>query len=268
MNSRVTHLAIILGMPVLIAACAAPADNEQLDEARAIYGQLEGDPDVVRSGSVALNKAEEQLRIAEQLNENGALAELVGHHAYLASQYARVASEEARQAELGEEIGSAEERREQLILQERTRQAESTQREAEMLRQQLAEMQAESTDRGMVLTLGDVLFDTGQATLQGSAMRTIDELAQFLENYPERRIRAEGYTDSTGSESFNQELSERRADAVAQALVDRGISRDRIETQGYGEAYPVAPNDTAADRQRNRRVEVVISDAEGELQGR
>lgn len=268
MSSRITRLAVMFGAPVLLAACASGPPSEQLQEAQTLYGQLESDPEVVRSGAVALNKAQEQLRIAERLHANGADQELVDHHAYLATQYARIAAQEAREAELREEIASAEERREQLIAQERARQAEATQAEAEALRRQLAAMEAEATERGMVLTLGDVLFDTGQATLQGSAMRTIDELAQFLTTYPERRVRVEGYTDSTGSASFNQALSERRAEAVAAALIERGIDPDRIETRGYGEDFPVAPNDTAANRQRNRRVEVVISDADGNLESR
>jgi outer membrane protein OmpA-like peptidoglycan-associated protein len=268
MNTRIHRLAAVFAAPALLAACASAPPNEQLQQARNLYEQVEDDPQVVRSGAVALNRAQEELRIAEQLFANDADKELVDHHAYLAEQYARIAVEEARQAELTEEISTAEERREQLVLQQRTREAQTTQAEAEALRRQLQQMEAESTERGMVLTLGDVLFESGEATLQGSAVRTIDELAEFLENNPERRVLVEGYTDSVGSASMNQQLSEQRAQAVADALIARGISPDRIETRGYGEDFPVAPNDSAANRQRNRRVEVVISDAQGNLQSR
>jgi len=75
----------------------------------------------------------------------------------------------------------------------------------------------------------------------------------------------EGFTDSTGSDSYNQELSDRRANAVRMALIDMGISSDRVTTHGYGEAFPVGGNDTAAGRQSNRRVEIIISDSKGNI---
>ncbi len=140
-------------------------------------------------------------------------------------------------------------------------QATAAQAQAAKLEAQLAEMKARKTDRGMVLTLGDVLFDTGRAELKPGAMRTIDQLATFMRENPERTVAIEGYTDSIGSDSFNQTLSERRAESVRSALILRGIDMRRISARGFGEASPVATNDTAAGRQQNRRVEVVISSA-------
>jgi outer membrane protein OmpA-like peptidoglycan-associated protein len=110
----------------------------------------------------------------------------------------------------------------------------------------------------LVLTLGDVLFETGSSTLSAGAGRNLDRLVQFLTDHPERLVQIDGFTDSVGTDSFNQDLSQHRADAVRYQLVSRGISSTRIATQGYGKAYPVASNSESGGRQLNRRVEVVI----------
>ncbi|MFW6373681.1 MAG: OmpA family protein [Thermodesulfobacteriota bacterium] len=136
--------------------------------------------------------------------------------------------------------------------------AELAREEIETLRRQMAELEAEKTERGLVLTLGDVLFETGKADLMPGAMRSIDKLARFLQENPEREVLVEGHTDSVGSESYNLNLSQRRAESAATALTARGIGADRITTRGYGEAYPEASNATQAGRQQNRRVEIVI----------
>jgi outer membrane protein OmpA-like peptidoglycan-associated protein len=117
----------------------------------------------------------------------------------------------------------------------------------------------------LVLTLDDVLFDVDASDLKPNARSTLDRLADFLDEYDDRVVLIEGHTDSTGTEGYNVALSERRADAVRGALVDRGIAGDRIRIAGLGESEPVVSNDTAAGRQQNRRVEVVISDENGEI---
>lgn len=137
--------------------------------------------------------------------------------------------------------------------------AQSAQAKAAKLQQQLTDLQAQQTDRGMVLTLGDVLFDTGRAVLKPGAMVTIDRLAAFMKDNPERTLVVEGHTDSVGSDALNLELSQQRADAVKTALTLRAIDSNRIKTDGFGQTRSVASNDTAEGRQRNRRVEVVIS---------
>jgi outer membrane protein OmpA-like peptidoglycan-associated protein len=139
--------------------------------------------------------------------------------------------------------------------------ADAARARAAKLQQELAALQAQQTDRGMVLTLGDVLFDTGRAELKAGAFGTVDRLATFLRENPERRVAIEGHTDAVGSDSSNLSLSQRRADAVRAALVSRGIDGTRITAQGMGEAVPVASNDTGEGRQRNRRVEVIIANA-------
>jgi outer membrane protein OmpA-like peptidoglycan-associated protein len=94
-------------------------------------------------------------------------------------------------------------------------------------------------------------------------MRTAQKLADVLQQNPQRKVLVEGFTDSTGSSAYNQELSDRRATAVRTALTAMGIAADRVAIRGYGEAYPVAGNDTAQSRQMNRRVEIVLSDETG-----
>lgn len=152
------------------------------------------------------------------------------------------------------------------------RQAESAQRQtadaqarSSELEAQLKDLNAKKTERGLVVTIGDVLFETDNAQLRSDGMRNIDKLAGFLVKFPQRRALIEGFTDSTGSDSHNQALSGRRADAVRTAMVDRGVGRDRLSTRGYGEAYPVAGNDSSSGRQMNRRVEIVLSDEGGSV---
>lgn len=256
-------LAVTLGAAVLLSAgCASTrAPSDQLQAAREAYDSVEQDPDVARSAAESLDRSRRALDDAERLHSGEAESVRVDHQAYLAERYAEIAREEAQQARLQREVERARERRQQVRL-------ELEQRKASTLQQQLSDLQAKQTDRGMVLTLGDVLFDFNQATLKPGGERAARRLADFLREFPERRIRVEGHTDSVGSAGYNQELSRRRAEAVKQAIVRRGITPSRIVTQGYGEQYPVASNDNEAGRQRNRRVEIVISDAEGRIQGR
>jgi OmpA-OmpF porin, OOP family len=129
---------------------------------------------------------------------------------------------------------------------------------ATALASELANLKAQQTDRGMVLTVGDVLFAAGKADVGAGAQRSIDKLAEFLRAYPKRNVLIEGHSDNVGDESFNIKLSQQRADAVRDQLVARGVSPRRIQTKGYGPKFPVVDNDSAAGRQQNRRVEVLV----------
>lgn len=132
------------------------------------------------------------------------------------------------------------------------------QAETARVQAELDELKARPTPRGLVMTLGDVLFNTGRAELNSGAQRKMEQLAQFLNEHPDRRVKIEGFTDSVGTDSYNEELSQHRADAVKNALLSRGVASSRIDTEGYGKAYPVANNTDSGGRQLNRRVEVVI----------
>ena len=177
-------------------------------------------------------------------------------------------SAEASQQSAAESQRQAEASQQQAVTsQQQSEMSQQQARDAEMrtsqLETQLKELNAKKTERGLIITLGDVLFDTNKAQLKSGSTRSLQKLADFLKQYPQRKARIEGYTDSTGGADYNQALSDRRAKAVRTSLVDMGISNDRISTQGYGEESPVASNDTAAGRQLNRRVEIVLSDDNG-----
>jgi outer membrane protein OmpA-like peptidoglycan-associated protein len=269
MKARNIALGVAGCLSLLMAGCATtPADNEMVNKARASYAEIENDPEVARSGDQQLRSARNELSRAESLLKDGADKAKVDHAAYLALRHAQIASQQGERAQLQQQINSADERRRKLKLDIRSREADRARNEAEMLRKRMEELQAERTDRGMVLTLGDVLFDLNKADLKPAGNQTINRLANFMKEYEDRRVRIEGYTDSTGEASYNQGLSERRAEAVRDALLAKGIARQRIEVKGYGERFPVVSNDTAAGRQQNRRVEIVISDKAGNIEAR
>jgi outer membrane protein OmpA-like peptidoglycan-associated protein len=231
------------------------------------------------------------LRRADEAYEEREPLEIVEHHAYVALRNAQIAEQMIAEQHARDELERGEADRTRVQLQAREREAQraegqarqaqalaeqraseverqareieaAREREAE-LQQELADLEAQQTSRGLVLTLNDVLFETNRAVLSAGADTTIQRLAEFLNDYPERRIMIEGHTDSTGTDEYNRQLSERRANAVRDALLDRGISVNRIVSRGFGELYPVASNDDAAGRQLNRRVEIVISDQDG-----
>jgi outer membrane protein OmpA-like peptidoglycan-associated protein len=115
------------------------------------------------------------------------------------------------------------------------------------------------SDRGLVVNMGDVLFDTGKADLRTEAQIALAKLTGIVLNYPSLRLAIGGYTDSTGTAEFNQTLSEKRADAVRNYLVTQGLDASALSAQGFGMNTPVADNSTVQGRQKNRRVEIVVS---------
>ena len=147
-------------------------------------------------------------------------------------------------------------------------QASAAQDRVRALEAQLREMEALQTERGLIVTLGDVLFAFNKAELTPQAAPRLDKLAGFLRQFPDRRLLIEGYTDSVGGDAYNQELSQRRALAVRDALAQRGVDAGRVTVAGYGKAFPVADNGSPEGRAMNRRVEIVIADEKGTLRGR
>jgi outer membrane protein OmpA-like peptidoglycan-associated protein len=137
--------------------------------------------------------------------------------------------------------------------------AASSEQQAAELQRQLDILQAKPAGRGLVLTLGDVLFTSGRADLKPGAMGSLNKLVNFLAKYPDRTVAIHGYTDSVGSEEYNQGLSERRANSVEAYLAAQGIDSTRLSASGMGQSNPVAGNDSGGGRQQNRRVEVIIS---------
>lgn len=164
----------------------------------------------------------------------------------------------------GEQLGRE---RDQLLLQVQSSRTEIAREDAararsqlDELRGRLTELQSQRTERGLVVTLGDVLFEVDRADLKQGTMRSLNQLAAALRDNPDARVSIEGHTDSTGSRAHNMDLSNRRAESVRSYLVSNGVDSSRITSRGMGPDYPVASNDTSSGRQQNRRVEVIIDD--------
>ena len=293
------HLfALSLISVAVMSGCSTMPQSTTLDSARVDYRQAQANPQVVQLAPLQLKEAGEALDRANAAQASREDAKVVDSLAYVAQQKIALtqATAQRKNAELAVSAAAAE--RSTLQLQARTQEANAAQQqaaiaeltaeqktaEANLARQQTAdaqasaaqdqadlaamqaqmdEMNAKKTPRGMVITLGDVLFDTNQSQLKSGGERNVQKLAAFLKRYPQRTVMIEGFTDSIGSSSSNQLLSERRASAVGMALTGMDISRDRVSTQGHGEAYAVAGNDTASGRQLNRRVEIMLSDERG-----
>ncbi len=269
----------VMFMGLLTACGGAPKKIPELEQARSQYRSASSDEQIVRYATEELNDANTALQAAEKNFKHGDQTEATVHHATLALKridLARLIAErneaesslqtmdkERQQAQLKLRADEIDQKRKQLE-QERINaelaksEAEAAKAEAELLKKQVAELQAKQTERGMVLTLGDVLFAVNEATLKPGAERNIEKIADFMDNQPDQTVVIEGHTDSMGDAGYNLQLSENRANSVKQALVQRGIDKYRISTQGFGETLPVASNDDRAGRQRNRRVEVIF----------
>ncbi|MDH0304298.1 MULTISPECIES: OmpA family protein [unclassified Pseudomonas] len=241
-------LPALSGLTLTLVGCAATPENPQLLEARQAYAALQGKPESHRMAALETRQAQAALDKAEQASLGNRKSPEVGQLAYLAHRSIEAAEQTIvlRQAEAG--MRGIEARRTQARLDVRTAQLNA-----------LKALKGQPSERGTVVTFGDVLFDTGRAELRAGNHADIQRLAQFLLDNPERKVRIEGFTDATGGESLNQRLSEQRAAAVANALHRQGVAPERIVSVGYGKAYPVASNAHAQSRQLNRRVEVVVS---------
>ena len=242
---------------VLLAACAAaPVKPDGAAEVRNKLTQLQSDPNLASRAPQAMTEADTAVQAAEQLQAD---KDLGAHRVYMADRKVEIARAEAETSFTEEQRAALSAQRESARLDARTREADTAHQQAAELQRQIDALQAKPTDRGLIVTLGDVLFDTGRANLKPGAASNLNRLVAFLNQYPDRTVRIEGYTDSVGGEDYNQGLSERRADSVKSYLAGEGIGSIRLSASGKGESDPVASNDSAAGRQQNRRVEVIIS---------
>jgi outer membrane protein OmpA-like peptidoglycan-associated protein len=271
---------------VLLASCATtPQPNGQLEQARAEVQEFSQNPEAESAAPEQLRAAHDDLQRAQAAFDNRASPEEVSYLAYLAQRQAEIGTARIAEAHAQQQLAQGNVRRQHILLEARTReaqearaqaanataqaqnatqQAQEAQMELQKERQQLADLNARQTARGLELTLAsDLLFDTGGASLKPGAELALNRLSDFLNANPQARIIVEGYTDSQGSEAYNQELSERRAQAVAASLEAKGVSNDRIQVVGRGKNFPVATNSTSAGRQQNRRVDIVLSDMSG-----
>ena len=225
-----------------------------------------------RARAMALSEAEKAERAKKEAEEARLLASAESAEKEKANREAAMKAQEAEQARMQAEAKAREAEQARMDAEARAREAERARMEAaakaeeaekakaevDELLSQLSDLKAKQTERGIVLTMGDVLFAFDKATLSPEAFRNVDKLADFLQKHPNRSVLIEGHTDSVGSDEYNLDLSEKRADAVKNALVAKGVGEERITPKGYGKKYPVASNNTSDGRQLNRRVEVVV----------
>ena len=285
----------ILASAVMLAACSStPLTTPVLDQARGDFIAANNNPRVATYAPLEFKQASDALDQANAAAAKNESLETVDKLAYIAKQKIATAQAIATQKAAEADIATAGQQRDQVRLEARTAEAEraraaaagaeaaaaaaqaqtaeaqrqaadaeamarAAQAKTAQLESMMAELQAKKTERGMIITIGDVLFATNQATLTPNGVATVRKLAEVLVQNPERTVLVEGFTDSTGSDAYNQALSERRAGSVRDALLGMGVARDRVAARGYGKAHPVASNDTASSRQLNRRVEIVLS---------
>jgi outer membrane protein OmpA-like peptidoglycan-associated protein len=272
----------------LVVGCATMATDPMLENARLKVAQVQVNDQAVKYAQPDIVRAQQLLYAADKASRDG-YTELARHDAYLANQIACVAEQTGYEHAALDRIARGESERQQIRLEARDREvsvehahaqmaeqraqnaevvADQATAQARELQSELAGLNAQQTDRGLVVKFGDVLFDTDKASLKPGASRALDQLAQMLSAHPARRVLAEGHTDSVGSDEHNIDLSTRRAAALKEALVQRGVSGDRIEVSGMGKEGAVASNDNSGGRQLNRRVEVIISDETGNFASR
>jgi len=262
-----------------LAGCAsAPLAPPGAAEVRTKLTSLQSDPNLAERAPAAIKDAETAVRTAEQPIKKGE-ADLGAHRVYMADRKVEIAMARASTRYAEDQRAKIAGERDRARLDARTREADTARDDATMarsdadtaraatdaanlaaedLQRQIDALEAEATDRGLVLTLGDVLFATGKSDVKVGATSNLNKLVVFLNKYPDRSVQIEGHTDNVGSEDSNQGLSQRRAESVKAYLVQQGIAGNRLSAVGMGENQPLADNGTQSGRQQNRRVVAVI----------
>jgi outer membrane protein OmpA-like peptidoglycan-associated protein len=294
----------LLTLAAALGACSSvPRTTALLDQTRVDYRAAQNNSNVGRYAPLEMKQASEAMDQANVASDHSDSAEKIDKLAYLAKQKIAVTQEAAKQKAAEAEVATSTKERDQMRLAQRTNEADKAkadsqranqvaqaaldeaavagrrtddaqranreaQERAARLESQLADLSAKKTERGIVITLGDVLFAVDVARLNPDGMRTAQKLADLLKQNPARTVLIEGYTDSTGTVPHNQELSERRASAVRTALQEMGVAGGRVTARGYGQSNPVASNDTQQSRQLNRRVEILLSGDDGKVSQR
>ncbi|MCM2319632.1 putative lipoprotein YiaD precursor [compost metagenome] len=266
MTTSLKHVSLWLTSLALLAGCAAHGTPPPaLTQARSSYQQLAADSAVLASAPKDVMRAGDSLERAERLASYWGSAEDVEHYAYLSQRYSAIAREHSVLTAEQQQLARLQLERERLQLALREARLIGVQQQGLWLEEQMLSLATTETERGLVMSLGDVLFDADRAELKGAANRTVLKLFQFLQLNPQRTVRIEGYTDNRGLADDNLALSSARAQAVADVLIDLGIAPERIKVQGHGAAFPVAANASSRGRAQNRRVEIVFSDEQGRL---
>jgi outer membrane protein OmpA-like peptidoglycan-associated protein len=262
------HLLVAVLAAILVGCSTMAEPNRALDRARAGYRALQNDPQVIQLAPTELTQAGEAVRTADTAWTQRQSLRTVDHLAYLAQQRVAVARETTSTRMWEKAAAAAKAGADSHKARVDAQKAQHDKSRATDLEMQLKDLNAKPTERGDVITLGDVLFDSNQAELRTGGLRDMDKLVVFFKRYPERTALIEGFTDSQGSQSDNLDLSQRRAGAVRDALIDQGVFADRLTSRGHGEAHPTSTNTTQAGRQANRRVEIVLSGENGIVRAR
>ncbi|MFZ6773857.1 OmpA family protein [Undibacterium sp. SXout7W] len=288
--SKITVLpGVLFAMSILAACSTAPKTTSLLESTRQNFQAAKNNANLMQLAPLEMRQASDAMSKANEAASNNESAENINNLAYLAKQKIDLAQEFTKQKIAEESISTSAKERDDIRLRQRTQEADransraqqaeistqvaqsnnqDAQQKVVLLSSELAELKAKNTERGIVITLGDLLFGIDDVRLNPEGLRIVQKLAAVLQTNVKQMVQIEGYTDSTGTKSHNLQLSERRASAVRSALQLMGISRDRIGIHGYGEEYPLIDNLTAENRQLNRRVEIVLSDVNGMMIGR
>ncbi len=222
-----------------------------------------------RQAEEARLSAAEALALREKALADAAQAQQMreqAEQARSAAEAERLRAEEQRlMAESAADVALTEAEKAREMAEIEARKAEQARAEAEAAKAQmdamqnrLSELEAKQTERGLLITLGDVLFEFNKSDLKTGVARNLMPLIDVLKDHPDQAVVIEGHTDSVGARQYNLNLSERRADAVRGYLLDHGVDGARITTRGLGPDYPVADNDSETGRQQNRRVEIIL----------
>jgi len=256
-NLRI-HLVYMAGRQIEIARVIAQREQseQELDNLKSERSDM-----LVKAGQLEAERARAEAEQARLLF--AASAEEAERQRREKEEALEQSAEQARNAELAMEEAEqarrlAESRASEVELARR--EADLAVQQAETLRQQLENLQLRQTESGVVVTLGDVLFETGQAELLATSHSSLVEVVDLLMSEPDKKIRIEGHTDAVGSEEANLQLSQRRAEAVRTALVELGLDPERVTAVGLGEDFPIASNEDEEGRSRNRRVDVILLD--------
>ncbi len=250
---------------LLLAGCVSQETEREISQASTTLERVQADSMAQRAAPKDLQRALETLQRAERFNEYWGGTADARHYAYLSQRYSEIADQQGALLQHQEQVARLEMERDRLRRMLQDAQLMTVEQQGRWLEDQMMSLAASETDRGMVMTLGDLLFHAGSASLNSSANRTLLKLVHFLQLNPQRKVRIEGYSDSRGDPQANLALSQARAQTVADLLVNLGIAVERIEVRGYGERFPLAENASARGRAQNRRVEILFSDAEGNL---
>lgn len=246
---------------VMLSGCASSSETDSsLARARGAYAQASTNPGIVANAQVPLYEAKQALDQAEAATDSDDII----YRSYLAERSAQTAVAMGEQKIAEAQIEQYGKERDSLLLTRRT--MEISQLEAEMAELKAKQLPVKVTERGLVLTLGDVFFAFDKADVRPRGRVIIDKIAEFLYKNQERTVSIEGHTDSRGSDEYNRDLSQRRADSVRFLLISSGIDSSRIQAKGMGESYPIASNDNDGGRQLNRRVEIIIENQRGTVQ--